>query len=598
MKIFLILIFATPLTFLGQDRNEKVRNLNSIITMMDVAGYLNQSYYNDVKQLAKAVEMSKDEISENYFYCSNKKNVRVMYTDMDKAFRFKELQPDKEGYLTSFESDKIGYLKNREKIRELMQKPFIKGEIALSNEIKLYIEATDSLFDHHLSLTKYINDKKYMQDVKFTEAKRMLYQLSSDFYNCHQLSKKLYEKMEQLYFEKMPLNKLQPSITSTEKELKKVVAELDLWEQELLIGNSSNNEKHNETIRSLHDFGIVKDTFYLKNTDGFGAYSNGWYPHSRYHSFYLSLPGNIYHYSSAKINWPESYLKESDLYYNKFLLSYNQVMDSYNNFIELADGKTWVEESECCPTPKAIQLHENVMLNKPRLLYLFSYLELVSDIKPEVKTEPKITRNTTKNDTAEVKTTLIVDNNLSHKEMIDKAKPHHLIYLLDASTSMNEKGRMQNLKREASYLVKLQRVEDRISILSFASNTTILLENKPCDLKEEINKSIDAIHPIGSTNVEDGIAKASTLAENNPIANGVTKIMLFTDGQFTIKRETVELIKKLKTEGISFCVIYLGPRMNSKMKKDFLTLTKNTNARFYDTNEVDLKEVLVKEASE
>jgi Mg-chelatase subunit ChlD len=592
MKFYILVISLTTFTLFGQDRNEKVRNFNSIITMMDVAGYLNQSYYNDVKQLAKAVEMSKSEINENYFYCSNKKNSRVMYTDMEKEFRFKELHPDKDGYLTSFESDKINYLKNREMIRELMQKPFIKGEVALSNLIKLYIVATDSLFDHHLSLTNYVNEKKYEQDVKFLKAKNMLYQLSFDFYNCHQLSKNLYVKMEQLYFEKMPLNKLQPSITSTEKELKKIVVELDEWENELFVGNKSNNEKHNETIRSLHDTGIVKDSFYLKNTDGFGAYSNGWYPHSRYHSFYLSLPGNIYHYSTTHLNWPEPYYKLSDLYYNKFLLSYNQIMDSYNHFIELADGKTWVEESECCPTPKVAQLHENVMLNKPRLLYLFTYIEVASDTINEVKIDPKIPEITKKNDS------LKEENNLSHKELINKAKPHHLIYLLDASSSMNEQGRIQNLKKDASYLVKLQRVQDRISILSFASNTTIILENKSCDLKEEINKSIDAIHPIGSTNVEDGIAKAATIAENTLIANGVTKILLFTDGQFTIKKETIELIKKMKIKGILFCVIYLGPKMNSKMKNDFSKLTTNANATFYDTNKFDLKEVLVKEASE
>jgi Mg-chelatase subunit ChlD len=570
----------TPLFFLGQGRHESVRQLNSVIHLMDEASRLNQTYYFDAVQLAKAIYHSKEKINPNYFYTSQSSHGGyVYYTDMEKAFRFKELKPNADKQLPSYMADLIPYLEAKEWVMLQQNKPRPVFEKSIADAINRYIILTDSLFLLHSDLANYVADKSYIADPLFAKAKQLLKQHELYFEKCHQASEKLYVLLEHYYQQKLPLNKNHAALQLSEKEMKRTVDLMDVWQTQLYKGNGSQNRNNDSLMRYLNKKGLSKDSVYLYNTRGYSNLSSGWWLHSRYRSFYTMMQSTVYWFYKERYSH-EPYLKPEDERYNKFILSYNSSMEYYNRFIELADGKTMIKNSACCLSASEIDTSQNVMLQKPRLLYKFAY---VDDEQPNTKQVISIIQDSIHG---------------ADQELVNAALPHHLVYLLDASSSMNEFGRLNSLKENAGYLVKLQRQTDKISIISFATHAHVILKNEACHNKKSITESIEKIEAVGSTNITDGLLRAIQVADSGKIKDGKTTILLITDGFFKMDKSSYKQLHSLREKGIGFCIIYLGTAHNSYADEHFKGMMEQANGRFYNINSVHLKEVLIKEATE
>lgn len=176
--------------------------------------------------------------------------------------------------------------------------------------------------------------------------------------------------------------------------------------------------------------------------------------------------------------------------------------------------------------------------------------------------------------------------------------PHHLIYLLDASSSMQARGKIAQLQAAAKYLVQLQRASDHISIISFATKAHLLISNQPCDDKAEITAQIDRIHAVGSTNINAGMHSAFEMADSSRFSGGKTKILLITDGLFELDKASRKLLKKASEKGIGFSIIYLGYVLTSEQEKALAGLCATAGGQFYNATETDLRTVLVQEASQ
>jgi Mg-chelatase subunit ChlD len=570
------ILFATVCN--AQNRNKSVRELNHIIELMNAFSQCHQDWYFDALQLQKALHMSSKKVNENYFYCSKTQHGGLLsYTDIELDFRFKEITPNKENQIPAYQADYIPWLKARETVLNIKAKP--KSEYTSFGAIlDKYLASADSLYSIHEELINYVSEKKYRSDDQFQAAKRILRTHERFFKACYSRLKELDNALvEYCNFHYPPFQ--------THKELQQGLQELNLtmdvltnWEKELYAENLSNNAKYDAKIRQLNATGLKNDSLYLYKTRGYGVLRSGFWLHTRYRTFYTSMHSRLYWFATSKYA-AEPYVRKPQQAYNEFVRSYNAVVEDYNDYIAIADGLTFRKTSECCLSPSEIDTHQNVLLMAPRLIYKFEYSE---ELPPSIP-----------------KDSALANDNLSKEELlIQKAAPHHLVYLLDASSSMNESGKLAHLKENATNLVSIQREADRISVVTFSGKSDILLQFVPCNQKKHINEKIERIHAFGQTNIQRGFETVKTLLASDRLEKGVNAVLLITDGEFTLSNETQAILNEFKNTGIPVYFIYLGKPLSKKETKAFQKAYTDMGVVLYDTNKIDLKEALLKIATE
>lgn len=576
------LLFAACILFStvcnAQNRNKSVRELNHVIELMNAFSQCHQDWYFDALQLQKALHMSAQKVNENYFYCSKTQHSGLLsYTDIEQDFRFKEITPNKENQIPAYQADYIPWLKARETVLNIKAKP--KSEYTSFGEIlDKYLASTDSLYSIHEELINYVSEKKYRSDTQFQTAKKILRAHERFFKECYSRLKELDNALvAYCNFHYPPFQ--------THKELQQGLQELNLtmntltnWEKELYAENLSNNAKYDTKIRQLNATGLKNDSLYLYKTRGYGVLRNGFWLHTRYRTFYTSMQSRLYWFATSKYT-AEPYVKKSQQAYNEFVRSYNAVVEDYNDYIAIADGLTFRKTSDCCLSPSEIDTNQNVLLMAPRLIYKFEYSE---EIPPSI---PKDSASVTAN--------------FGNEELlIQKAVPHHLVYLLDASSSMNEAGKLAHLKENAINLVNIQREVDRISVVTFSGKSDILLQSVPCNQKKHIHEKIERIHAFGQTNIQRGFETVKTLLASDKLEKGVNAVLLLTDGEFVLNSETQAILNEFKAGNIPVYFIYLGKPLNKKETKAFRKTYTDMGVILYDTNKIDLKEALLKIATE
>jgi Mg-chelatase subunit ChlD len=580
-KIILILLFPTCL--LAQTRNDKVRDLNVIVDFITTFNYLNLGYSQDAVQLTNAFYRSKEEVAENYFYCSKtQKKGTIYFTGIEESMHFKELQPNDGKTLKTYQSEMIPFLKSREKVKLLLNKKKFVSNYGVEINLNLYLKTIDSLLFYHTKLNDYVYDKTYRTDAKFKIGKQI--QKFSQHYSNELLrtSEILFASIKKYYNKELPLNATLPALKKGETELMLTIDLLDQWKQKILEGDYSQNETFDKKIRALNVTGMSKiDEFFTKTYGVFFDNANGWYVKSRYKSFYRGFESTIYHFAKDKESKIE-YLDPVKQKFNTFSSSYKHIIDDYNRFIEFADGETMKERSDG-ESPREYNTNANIMLKYPTLPRLFGYV----DTENPVINEPNLQQQNPE----------IVSEN-QDQNLINKSLPHHLVYLLDTSNSMNVGDKIALVKSNAKYLLNLQRESDKLSILTFADKTKVLLENKSCNLKNEIAPIIDDLKAKGGTNINQGIEQAIEIATNNKLKEGKNKILLFTDGSFSVSVNSEKLLLALQEKQINFSIVYLGETLYKGNEKSFELLCERTKIKFYDINKTNLKEILIKEATE
>lgn len=574
-KLFMLSgLFFFPNFSFAQKRNTEVRELNQVVEMMNAFSFCNQQWYFDAVQLQKALHASSEKIAGSYFYCSKTQhNGFTYYSGIEAAFHFPEITPNSQKQVPSYQTDYIPWLHAREQVRSLLSNHRIHPEV--SPFLLNYLASADSLFVTHTDLNNYISDKHYLADPVFQKAESILEKHQLWFGACHENSLKLDSVLHHYADAKLPPFKTHLALQNGLQELKLSMHLLANWERTLYAEDLSKNADYDSKLRLMNTEGLKKDSLYLFQTRGYGHLSSGFWLHTRYRTFYTSMQSGIYWFASS--NHPaEPFMKISQKAYNDFVRGYNSIVEDYNDYIAIADGLTFTETSECCLSKSEIDTNQNVLLMKARLLYKF---ELIPETLPEVTTGK-----------AE---TLTPDEALIHR-----ALPHHLIYLLDASSSMNESEKLAHLKENASYLVGIQRNVDQISIVTFSGKSETVLQAVPCDQKELITEKIKRIHALGQTNIREGFKTVKNILEKNKLPDGINTVLILTDGEFPLTEEIQTLIKELKSNSIGVCFVYLGKKLSKKNGKTFAKQYIDLGVLFYDINQFDLKNALLKIATE
>jgi hypothetical protein len=106
--------------------------------------------------------------------------------------------------------------------------------------------------------------------------------------------------------------------------------------------------------------------------------------------------------------------------------------------------------------------------------------------------------------------------------------PLHLCLLLDVSASMDEEGRLENVKHSLHHLLGLLTPTDRVSLVTFSRGATTILHQAFLDDVEALRVTLSCIRSESNTNLGAGLVEAQRTLFRDP---GQTQcVLLLTDG--------------------------------------------------------------------
>lgn len=176
------------------------------------------------------------------------------------------------------------------------------------------------------------------------------------------------------------------------------------------------------------------------------------------------------------------------------------------------------------------------------------------------------------------------------------APTNNLIFLIDVSASMNSTDKLPVFKENLEFLVSLFRPEDKIAIVTFSEQTSLVLESTTGNHGTEIKSAIRSIRTGGETRVKKGFKEAYRIAEEQYIFNGTNRVILITDGIFDTDRAVESTISRGAGKGVQLSVMLLGRREATPVKAKLSQLAELGEGRYSHLRSDNAKEVLVHEA--
>jgi len=128
--------------------------------------------------------------------------------------------------------------------------------------------------------------------------------------------------------------------------------------------------------------------------------------------------------------------------------------------------------------------------------------------------------------------------------------PVTLIFVIDVSGSMDMENRLGLVKESLALLLDGLREDDRVGIVVYSDVSRSLLDPTPASERETIMSVIDALHPEGSTNAEDGLRIGYQLAQDTLIDGQNTRIILCSDGVANVGNTGPDAILQTIREGV------------------------------------------------
>ncbi|WP_338793985.1 von Willebrand factor type A domain-containing protein [Bernardetia sp. MNP-M8] len=178
----------------------------------------------------------------------------------------------------------------------------------------------------------------------------------------------------------------------------------------------------------------------------------------------------------------------------------------------------------------------------------------------------------------------------------DNLAPSNLVFLIDASGSMEAQNKLPLLRSSLKLLLTQLSKNDRIAIVAYAGAAGLVLESTPATETDKIMNALEAVSAGGSTAGGAGIQLAYSLAKDNLIKEGNNRVILCTDGDFNVgvnsPKELVTMIESKRNDGIYLTVCGFGMGNYKDHQMEDLSNAGNGNY-FYIDNIQEAKKVFV-----
>ncbi len=143
---------------------------------------------------------------------------------------------------------------------------------------------------------------------------------------------------------------------------------------------------------------------------------------------------------------------------------------------------------------------------------------------------------------------------------------NNLVVVLDISGSMEDIGKLPLMKEAFLELITHMREVDRISIVTFAGTSSIVLDGTPAtsqNIHSKVSDIIEDLTSSGKTKGKPALKKAQKLAQRHFIPHGNNRIILATDGYFNL-REVFPLAREIAQEDVHLSVFSFGDYGSNK----------------------------------
>ncbi len=199
------------------------------------------------------------------------------------------------------------------------------------------------------------------------------------------------------------------------------------------------------------------------------------------------------------------------------------------------------------------------------------------------------------------KNNLLYLNISARKLNLDNVPPSNLVFLIDASGSMELPNRLPLVKAAFQMLVRNLRPIDTVSIVTYGGGVQVWLQPTSGAEKEKIIQSIEELTAGGDTPGEAAIRTAYKIAKSTFIKGGNNRVILATDGDFNVGEVTEKALEDLivleRQSGLYLTCLGVG--MGNFKDSKLETLAKKGNGNYaYLDNINEAEKVLVKEMTQ
>ncbi|GAB4406883.1 MAG: VWA domain-containing protein [Microscillaceae bacterium] len=165
-------------------------------------------------------------------------------------------------------------------------------------------------------------------------------------------------------------------------------------------------------------------------------------------------------------------------------------------------------------------------------------------------------------------------------------KPSNLVFLVDASGSMQDANKLPLLKKSLALLLDQLSQQDKIAIVAYAGAAGLVLPSTPASQKSKILSALNQLEAGGSTAGGEGIELAYQIARENLIKGGNNRVILATDGDFNVgassAEELVALIEQKRKEGVYLTICGFGMGNYKDGQMEALSNAGNGNYFYID----------------
>jgi Ca-activated chloride channel family protein len=194
---------------------------------------------------------------------------------------------------------------------------------------------------------------------------------------------------------------------------------------------------------------------------------------------------------------------------------------------------------------------------------------------------------------------LLVHIGIQSREIVnDMLPPANFVFLMDVSGSMGSSDKLPLAQSSMRTLIRHLRPQDRVSIVTYREDVSVVIENIPGHDKATILKALSSLHADGSTAGAPGLLKAYEIAGKYLIKEGNNRVILCSDGDFNVgpssDDELLQLISAKRKSGVYLTVLGFGMDNLQDGKLELLADKGNGNYG-YISNVEEARKLLVEE---
>ncbi|MDQ3111592.1 MAG: VWA domain-containing protein [Bacteroidota bacterium] len=150
----------------------------------------------------------------------------------------------------------------------------------------------------------------------------------------------------------------------------------------------------------------------------------------------------------------------------------------------------------------------------------------------------------------------------------DSVTRNNIVFMLDVSGSMVQKGLLDAAKNSIIPLVNTIPPGDHITIITYNDNATVIADNITAGDTAQIRLALEKIKPGGGTNPVGGFNLAYAAIRKRMLPEGTNKIIVLTDGKIYLpKKEKEKIITASEEEKILLSVVFFGDEVPDDMEK-------------------------------